>query len=668
MSGNMILLKRYSVCIFAAVAIVIAVDLDVFGHGEIPPRPPTPPQVPPQSRVVHVKPPRWSWVHWWEANRDRYLEIIRQGRDGQKASQDVIQDFRRQAVEALTAATQSEHWQLRASAALALGRMSEAGALERLADLAAGDKSGSVRLIALIALGLLNSPEAETFLISRKYDTPEEKEAALVAIGLLETITLKTEAGLQKTLQSGAIGPATMAAWALRYRTDPGNAAFLNKILAKKNNCWLASEAILSLGGAENARGVVRLGNILLATDAVKSLPAWAKLEANRKKLLVILASLRAWEINYETAHEDYLKKYKKWYKDDPNAPGPSKRRKLLGMVEIIIGRERIYKGRLRASAGIALGGIPDARLNAARALREVLTRKNNDFNDLPKGMAIMSLGELGDVKSVPILVKILKNLRVGKWKREKKSPLRGYAALALGLYSRPETTPQGTRDRPQYEKVCRLLAERMADSEEIIEVRTAAALALGLSGRTENLKLLQQASRTIGRSRKNEEILVGYTLLARGMLGDKNIIPIAKKFLKTANDRRTVSGILSRRAAVLGLGVLGDQEAIPILNKAWHLNHYVNREVALAYSLCEAYNATEPLLKLLNESENPRERAFAARCLGELFTAARPQRLSRLIANSNYTMKNKRMIRYQALGNEFLFVYLIPAFGEEWR
>ncbi len=204
-----------------------------------------------------------------------------------------------------------------------------------------------------------------------------------------------------------------------------------------------------------------------------------------------------------------------------------------------------------------------------------------------------------------------------------------------------------------------------MADSEEFIEVRTAAALALGLSGRTENLKFLQQASRTIGRS---EEILIGYTLLARGMLGDKNIIPVAKKFLKAANDRRTVSGILSRRAAVLGLGVLGDQEAIPILNKAWHLNHYVNREVALAYSLCEAYNATEPLLKLLNESENPRERAFAARCLGELFTAARPQRLSRLIANSNYTMKNKRMIRYQALGNEFLFVYLIPAFGEEWR
>ena len=130
MSGNMILSKKLSLCLFATAVICFAGSLEVFGHGEVPPPPPTPPKVPPQARVVHVKPPRWSWVHWWEANRDRYLEIIRQGRDGQKPAQDVIEDFRRQAVEALTAATKSEHWQLRASAALALGRMSEGGVLE----------------------------------------------------------------------------------------------------------------------------------------------------------------------------------------------------------------------------------------------------------------------------------------------------------------------------------------------------------------------------------------------------------------------------------------------------------------------------------------------------------------------------------------------------------
>ncbi len=85
---------------------------------------------------------------------------------------------------------------------------------------------------------------------------------------------------------------------------------------------------------------------------------------------------------------------------------------------------------RLGALRGISSSGFLP-RFCVVASSREVLTRKNDDFNDLPKGMAIMSLGELGDVKSVPILVKILKNLRVGKWKPQKQSPLRGYAALA---------------------------------------------------------------------------------------------------------------------------------------------------------------------------------------------------------------------------------------------
>ena len=32
------------------------------------------------ARGDRVYPPRWSWVHWWEANRDPFLEIIQQGR------------------------------------------------------------------------------------------------------------------------------------------------------------------------------------------------------------------------------------------------------------------------------------------------------------------------------------------------------------------------------------------------------------------------------------------------------------------------------------------------------------------------------------------------------------------------------------------------------------
>ena len=93
-----------------------------------------------------------------------------------------------------------------------------------------------------------------------------------------------------------------------------------------------------------------------------------------------------------------------------------------------------------------------------------------------------------------------------------------------------------------------------------------------------------------------------------------------------------------------------------------------MNREVAVAFALSEAYNVTEPLVKLLTGSRNPLEQAFAARCLGELFAAERPARLAWFINESNYTVKNERMLPYQTMANEFLFRYLIPMFGGQWQ
>ncbi|GAG51752.1 unnamed protein product, partial [marine sediment metagenome] len=132
------------------------------------------------------------------------------------------------------------------------------------------------------------------------------------------------------------------------------------------------------------------------------------------------------------------------------------------------------------------------------------------------------------------------------------------------------------------------------------------------------------------------------------------------------SRDRTDMGGILGRRAAVVGLGLIGTREAVPILMAAWHLNHYVNREVALSFSLSRVPSVAEPLVKLLNDKIGAE--AFAAHCLGELFLTDRPGRLTRLIRNGNYMMKNERLMPYQRMANEFLYRYLIAAFGEEWR
>lgn len=335
--------------------------------------------------------------------------------------------------------------------------------------------------------------------------------------------------------------------------------------------------------------------------------------------------------------------------------------------VVIRVGIERIYLTRLRASAAIALGRI-DHPLSR-KVLLGALALRDDRYSDLYKGFAIMSLARIGNEEVLPVLLEYLApKYRDGKRKtlREVESPLRGFAALALGLYARPQDTPQGPSDRAQYDKVCEVLAERIADLDETLEVRSACAMGLGLTRRTECLRLVQVARMN---ARADEELLIGYTMLGSALLGDRNIIEPAKRFLDAGrNKNEDTSGLLGRRAGVLALGLLNTPETIPILVDAWHLDYHVNREVVVAFALCEAYNVTEPLAKLLTDSRNPLEQAFAARCLGEMFSAERPHRLAWFLNGSNYTMKNLRMMPYQVLANEFLYMYLIPCFGAQWQ
>lgn len=329
-------------------------------------------------------------------------------------------------------------------------------------------------------------------------------------------------------------------------------------------------------------------------------------------------------------------------------------------------GVEPICMADLRASAAIALGRIdgPASR----QALRKVLAEKDDEYSDIYKSMAIMSLGQLGDSDALPALAELVHPTAphgVAISKKRLVSPLRGFAALALGLYARPVKTPQGPEDRKDFDKVYLLLAERVADRDEPEDVRAACSLALGLTGRTENLKYLQPASKTVD---ARNGLLAGYMILARGMLGDKTILEPAKTFLAAGNNKTDRNGILARRAAVLGLGLTGSQEVLPVLEKCWGMNYHVDRETALAMSFCQGFNATDRLVAAMKNSAKPDDKAMAARSLGELFMKERPSRLARLTNGSNYAMRIPRLIFYRTLANEFLYSYLLAPAADEWE
>jgi len=650
--------------VFALALLVGAFGGVCFGHGEGPKPPPTPPT---SFYFTHqrIYPPRWSWIHWWEANRDPYLKIIIQGQARQRPSPEVLKAYRDKTVAALVKATASPAWEPRAAAVLALGRMGETAAQPTLERAIGKDPELRVRLPALLAFGLLDSPAARDLLLAHDYPNDTLFEAGCGGLGLLqEADDAKVLETLQKAVTRGKPGLATISAWGLRHRPDAANIKFLTAVLARSKSPWLASEAILALGEQGDPKAVKLLADILLAAKQADSVAAWEALRTHDRELGDLKdkggGDLKNDEVE---RYRQLYKQHSDWRTHGPNPPGP----KADGpTMSIKVGIEKVYLARLRASAAIALGKIPHPK--AQEVLLKVLAVRDDNYSDLFKGFAIMSLGQMGDKGILPPLLQYLApRYKDGKRKTvsEVDSPLRGYAALALGIYCRPKVTPQGQVDPLHYVKVCEALAERVADREEMLEVRAAAAMGLALTGRTECLRLLHHAKKT---ATTQDDLLVGYVLLASAMIGDQNILKPARWFLTQAGDKETTDGILGRRAAVLALGMLNTPQVIPILQEAWHLNYHVNREVACAFALAEAYNVTDPLVDLLRTSQNPLEQAFAAGCLGELFNPQRPQRLARFLNGSNYSVRNKKMMPYQTLANEFLYAYLIPCFGDQWQ
>jgi hypothetical protein len=243
-------------------------------------------------------------------------------------------------------------------------------------------------------------------------------------------------------------------------------------------------------------------------------------------------------------------------------------------------------------------------------------------------------------------------------------SPLRGFAAIGLGLYARLYNSPQGQADRPDYEKALELLQQRLADEREKLEVRAACAIALGLAGRTVSLKTLIGGYESFD---ETSPLLGGYALLARAMLGDRNLIEPVSAAIAREHDRDEMTDLLARRAAVLALGVAGTGDVVPHLVRFWDEPFHVNREVILALSLCSAEGVSQYVLPGVNGKGNQYERAYMAEVVGRILSRGGRPPLSRFLIGSNFTMRHGLLEPYYAISNPFLYLYLIPQFEDTW-
>ena len=710
--------------------VAVAFTASIRAHnGEIMPLPPRPPHMtkpgPPAEpgafrySMIEIKPERWSWLHWWEANRDAYLEPLRQRSSLQPLDPATMEAIRADAIATLRRQLSSNAEDERAAAALALGHIG-AASLNELSRIAADDVAEAARLHAIVGIGVLGGEECEQSLSTIEYPSPLLRRAALAALGLLEAPGDTTLRGMMELADGSEPAEAVIAAWAVGQHINEHTRQLPLAIVTRSQDPWLVSEGLLGLGQIGDDESLRLLLDVLAGGDRPLRLPVWRKLiELDRAKRQLAQAAMRkaavtaearrkfekdkaAWQEQLATLERDWPQLWEQYRSDysrsweryrsawrayrsrNPNAPirppfkprPPSQEAPELAEVmrpeapqrgestrlDVVIGEELIFAAKLRAAAAIALGRSD--RREAVAGLVDVLREPPTPYNELPKGFAIMSLGQIGMKESLPVLLDVLGP--ADRRNREAmESPLRGYAALALGLYARPYSTPQGLTDRPAFDKALLRLAERLADPQETVEVRSACAVALGLARRTSGLRPLSLVGDKLS---VREQLIGGYTLLGRGMLADHNILVPAQQLLLRTEDQPDMEGILARRAAVLGLGLCGADEAVPVLTEAWHLNYYVNREVIIALALHGSTGVGRMIIERIRESRDPQERAYLAAVLGELLARERPGRLTLLIRGTNYTFREEPRIPLQRLANGFLFDYLLPAFGEEWR
>ena len=185
------------------------------------------------------------------------------------------------------------------------------------------------------------------------------------------------------------------------------------------------------------------------------------------------------------------------------------------------------------------------------------------------------------------------------------------FAALAIGLGGFPDGGEYllGTlRDREGFGR----------------EVRCAAALGVGLSGRREAGAPLDKA---LGKER--DPFVRAYGAIAAAMLGTRGARATAEELL-VKSDLPEV-----RRHAATALRILAPAQSSEKLVTGLEYTYYVNREVALALARAAPGRAAKELMDRL-KAEGAESRRFAVHTLGTLLDRSSPARLRRLVSRMN--------------------------------
>jgi len=229
--------------------------------------------------------PRFGWAHWWETNRDQYLNehVTRSTQQS-----DAWQGLRDDVVPDLLAASTSEVANLRAMAILALGRLGGDAAADRvLLDSVGGrvaavrDPDARVRLSAWMALGLIGNVRCSEALLDPAIAAMHEADhaARVIGIGLLPRLDARHVDVLLRVIVNGPGDEVSrLAVWALRVHQVERTLPLMSQIVRQTSAAFAVQEALLAFGAGQRKMDIDLLCEILNYYAINGNLPAYREI------------------------------------------------------------------------------------------------------------------------------------------------------------------------------------------------------------------------------------------------------------------------------------------------------------------------------------------------------------------------------------------------------
>ncbi len=575
---------------------------------------------------------RITWLHWWEANRDDYLMAALRNRDKIERKEPFDTERLSRSVNTLIEVTRlddkdsSKLKALRVAATLSLGKIGTDEAIDRLIELMQ-DKRGNVRSMAWLALGVSGHARAREVLLEATPISEDDRLARDVAMGLLkpgdsaaiellkrELVELPNESQKRIALQS------------LRLLRAGEIADIGYEVLKGTVNENLASEAVLAMATRPQPDQADLILSLLNGGPPASRLPIGALDDT-----------------------------------DDHLRPGG-------------------YTTPTRFAAAMVLGKyegmFPIHRLERVLSKHVFRTTPSGE-GDYYRGVALLSLVPMIEPDDETVLFDALDGrTRVFDYEsahvplsdgpvderefNRRYDPLRGYAAIGMGLYLKhirdtQPAEPDLQRNPVRYEHEAERAQRRMLDqlsrtleNQRVLnDLRCAAAIGLALSDEPEAVDLLKQGQ---NETEIENVMLMGYSTLALALLGDKDAAIPARRYLLELSASRNADGFSNKydleqtmgmRVMALALGLIGTEEDASTLIKAWGADPWVSLEIARALNWLEDDSLSESLIELIRKDPDDADAVLAAMSLGELYESNRPSKLSRLVAGCNYTIND---------------------------